>query len=564
MLASDLARDIREPGDIAKYGHLVPPADADVLYPDTTAWWALDISAARPVMESIARGEGPADWTEALLAGVRIADVDANNVHLLGSIGGRERMIGRPFTAYCPPESWQIGAELIMAAMANHPAGALRTRKITSIAFGEGWADASVDEAYPDIVFIAVGGILTDDRSLWSVRASEDRYRNLIHHLPSALLQVDSRPMTAIFDRLRLEGVRDIGPYLDANPDLVGHSRDIVQVTDANLNAVRLFGATDVRDLIGSVDFLFAGSPDTAKRVINAHFNGQRSYEETTKVRTFDGSVRDIELSVTYPMPPERVDITLISLDDITDRLRTEAQLRQLQADYARVARISMLGELATSIAHEVNQPLSAIVTNAETSLRWLSRDDPNLAKVGQLTSRIAESARQASNIVQRIRGMAARRAPERALLDLNEVAEEALLFVRHEIETRSIHLSTDFGQDMPRVLGDRVLLQQVIVNLLVNAVQAQADYPHSRIDLHTGMDGRGRISFAVHDGGPGIAAKDIDRIFGSFFTTKDEGIGIGLALCQSIIVAHGGTITASNHPQGGALFRFSLPAARI
>jgi signal transduction histidine kinase len=542
---------------------LVPPAGADARYPDTTAWWALDISAARPMMELIAGGSGPTNWVEALLAGVRIADVDANNVHLLGSIGGRDRMIGQPFTAYCPPESWQVGAELILAVAADYPAGAPRTRKITSLAFGAGWADASIDHAHPDIAFIAVGGILADDRSLWSVRASEDRYRNLIHHLPSALLQVDSRPMTAIFDRLRLEGVTDIGTYLDANPDLVDHSRDIVQVTDANLDAVRLFGAASVGDLIGSVGFLFAGSPDTAKRVINAHFNGQRSYEETTKVLTFDGSLRDIELSVTYPMPPERVDITLISLNDITDRLRTEAQLRQLQADYARVARISMLGELATSIAHEVNQPLSAIVTNAETSLRWLSRDDPNLAKVGQLTSRIAESARQASDIVQRIRGMAARRAPERVPLNLNHVADEALLFVRHEIETRAIRLSTDFNQGLPCILGDRVLLQQVIVNLLVNAVQAQTDQADAWIDLSTGVDNRGRITFAVHDGGPGIAPRDLERIFGSFFTTKDEGIGIGLALCQSIIVAHGGVITASNHPQGGALFRFSLPSER-
>ncbi len=223
-----------------------------------------------------------------------------------------------------------------------------------------------------------------------------------------------------------------------------------------------------------------------------------------------------------------------------------------------------MLGELATSIAHEVNQPLSAIVTNAETSLRWLSRDDPNLAKVGHLTTRIVENARRASDIVQRIRGMAARQAPERALLDLNEIVDESLLFVRHEIEHRLINLSVRLGHDMPMILGDRVQLQQVIVNLLLNAVQALARSGGStgRIEIETASGADGAIAFSIRDNGPGIAAEDLDRIFGSFFTTKNDGIGIGLAICQSIIAAHGGTIAVYNHSHGGALFRFSLPAA--
>ena len=217
-----------------------------------------------------------------------------------------------------------------------------------------------------------------------------------------------------------------------------------------------------------------------------------------------------------------------------------------------------MLGELATSIAHEVNQPLSAIVTNAETSLRWLGREDPNLAKACQLTRRIADSARNASDIVQRIRSMAAGRAPERVMIDLNQVVNEALLFVRHEIETRSIALSVDLAPDLPFVCGDRVQLQQVVVNLLVNAVQAQA----RRIELHTAQSADGMIGFAIHDSGPGIATENIDRIFSSFFTTKEDGVGMGLAICQSIIAAHGGRIGASNDPLGGARFEFSLPAA--
>lgn len=535
---------------------IIPMAQAE-----STAWWALDISQARAVIDAIVGGNASADWVAALLAGVRIADIDENNVQLLGPYGGRARMIGRPFTSFCPPESWRVGAELILAAVADSPSGAASTRQVTSLTFQDSWAWASMDEAYPDIVFIAVGGTVADDRSLWAVRASEDRYRNLFHHLPYALIQVDSRPMRPIFDDLRRRGIHDIAAYLDEAPDLALHSRDIVQVTAANWSAVRLLGGDRPEQLVGPVDFLFAAAPDTAKRVITAHFEDRRNYVETMKLRTFDGELRDVELSVTYPTPPDRLDVTILSLVDITERLRTEAQLRQIEADYTRAARISMLGELATSIAHEVNQPLSAIVTNAETSQRWLSRDEPNLAKVAQLTERIAESGRRASNIVQRIRGMAARREPERVPLILNEIVEEALLFVRHEIEARSIELSTKLANDLPPVLGDRVQLQQVVVNLLVNAVQALNGSP-GRIDLNSSVNKDGAVIFSVHDSGPGVTLENLDRIFDSFFTTKEDGIGVGLALCQSIIATHRGTITAANHPEGGAVFQFSLPVA--
>lgn len=555
-----MAEDGRTEG-ASPTGCLLPRTDALGRYAGTTAWWALDIAAARPVIAAIVEGNAPADWVSALLAGVRIADIDENNLHLLGPLGGRGRMINELFTRFCPPESWRIGADLILAAVANYPPGAPLTRDITSIAFGNGWSTASTDPAHPDIVFIAVGGVLSDDRSLWAVRASEERYRNLFHHLPCALIQVDSRPMRPIFDELRRQGITDIAPYLEATPDLSLHSRDIVRVTDANRSALELLGAASLEQILGPVDFVFAASPDSAKRVITAHFEERRNWVEVMKLRTFDGQLRDVELSVTYPTPPDRLDVTILGFVDITERLRTEAQLRQLQADYSRAARISMIGELATSIAHEINQPLSAIVTNAETSQRWLSRDDPNLAKVRQLTARIAESGRRASNIVQRIRGMAARRAPERVRLDLNEIAEEALLFVRHELETRAIQLVIQLAGNLPQIRGDRVQLQQVMVNLLINAVQAQCKGP-GRIELSTAVDADGAVVFTLRDGGPGIEPENLDRIFGSFFTTKDDGIGIGLALCQSIIAAHGGTITAFNHSEGGAVFQFSLPAA--
>ena len=412
-------------------------------------------------------------------------------------------------------------------------------------------------------VFVALDGKVKEDRSLLSAPAIEQRYRKLIHHLPFALLQVDTGPVEKMFDRLRADGVTDIAAYLDQHPDLIETARDIVRVTDATRSAALLLGATEPADLTRPVAYLYAAAPETARRVMIAHFEGRRSHAEIMKLRTFDGRLLDVRLSVTYPALPEQPDVTLMCLEDVTERLRTEAQLRQLQADYARAARLSTLGELTTSIAHEVNQPLSAIVTNAETSLRWLSRDDPNLAKVGQLATRIAESARRASSIVRRIREMAARQPPERLLIDLNEVVDEALSFVRHDIESRAIDLSVNLAPDLARIAGDRVQLQQVIVNLLVNSLQAidQAGGAVRRIELATQARDDGGVEFSIHDSGPGIVEQDLDQVFNSFFTTKEQGVGIGLAICQSIITAHGGAIVVSNHPDGGAHFRFSLPA---
>lgn len=408
-----------------------------------------------------------------------------------------------------------------------------------------------------------IDGVTTsDDRTVSDPGVNEDRYRKLIYHMPTALWQVDSRAAGEAFGRLKGEGLTDIAAHLDAHQELVERACDTVLVTEANQAAVSLFRGRNVAELIKPVRYLFAATPDMAKRVMVAHFDGRRSYAEQAKILTFDGEARDVLFTVTYPTPDEQQETTFITIQDITERLRTEAELRQIQADYAHAARISTLGELATSIAHEIQQPLSAIVTNGETSLRWLARADPNVAKVKQLTTRTISSARRASEIIQRIRGMAQRRQPERMELDLNDVVEEASHFLRHEIESKSIKLSVDVASTRPKILADRIQLQQVIVNLLVNSIQAivQAGSPERRIRIATEPDETETLTLSIHDSGPGIPPDNIDRIFDSFFTTKADGMGIGLAVCQSILMAHGGSIEASNHPDGGAHFRFSLP----
>lgn len=564
-----------QPRDVVEYGAMDSTGAGRSLQDPAShrlaaASWELDTSGARSLLDAISQLAPdrlePPDWTDELLAHTRIVDVNERAAHLVGAYAGRAKMIGQAVHTFWPPESRRTLAELIADAATDRLGDMPRTRRLASDGILRDpiltvWRCKAWERR--DTVFVAVNGEADDDRSFWYLRASEQRYRNLMHHLPTALLQVDASRMGPVYVGLRANGVRDLNAYIDTHPELVDFASNVIRITEVNQKAVRLLGGTAPADFIRPVGFLFAASPDTARRVMIARFEGRRNFSESMKVKTLTGETLDVQLSVTYPAPPERLDVTLIALEDVTEKLRTERRLRQLEADFAHAARISTLGELATSIAHEVNQPLSAIVTNGETSLRWLTRDMPNLAKVEQLTARIVASARRASEIIQRLRAMAVRDAPERTTLDLNDVVEEALLFVRHDLEARSIELSLQLGARLSPTVADRVQLQQVIVNLLVNSIQAisHGDQAIRRMDIATRDDGAGSVSFSIHDSGPGIADEDLDRIFDSFFSTKSAGMGIGLAICKSIVTSHGGSIIASNHPEGGAQFEFTLPA---
>jgi two-component system, LuxR family, sensor kinase FixL len=250
---------------------------------------------------------------------------------------------------------------------------------------------------------------------------------------------------------------------------------------------------------------------------------------------------------------------------DSVDAGTSQAELQTARTALAHASRIAILAEMSATVAHEVNQPLAAIVMGAEAGLRWLSRDDLDKAKVEKILRNIVSNARRASEIVERIRRVVTKDEPELVALDLNEVVEEALPLIRHELETTSVSLSATLGAGLPVVLGDRIQLQQVIVNLLINGTQAiaQGEGPARRIHLETGVDENDAAFVSIRDSGPGIAEENLDRVFDRFFTTKQGGMGIGLAICQSIITAHAGRIAVSNRPEGGAQFRVSIPAMR-
>lgn len=254
--------------------------------------------------------------------------------------------------------------------------------------------------------------------------------------------------------------------------------------------------------------------------------------------------------------------------NDVTAHRTVEDKLHRSRMELAHVSRIATLGELTASIAHEVNQPLAAVVANGEAGLRWLGRPVPELGQVKTTVEAMIRNARRASDVIVRLRALARKADAVQAPLSIAELVEQTTLLVERELRTHEVSLSTALPADLPPVLGDRVQLQQILINLLINAIQALDAVPADRRVLSVGaereVDEACGDVVVVHfdDSGPGIPDDVLPRLFDAFFTTKSEGMGMGLSICRSIVEAHGGRISAVNRPAGGASFRLVLPIA--
>ena len=245
---------------------------------------------------------------------------------------------------------------------------------------------------------------------------------------------------------------------------------------------------------------------------------------------------------------------------DVEDRRRTEEALRNTQERLSIASQVATVGELAASIAHEVNQPLTAVVSNGNACLRWLSAEPPNLAKAVEAAERIVRDGKDAGEVVRRIRALYKRAAHEEVPLDLNEVIGEVLRLLWGEAAKRRVIVETDLAQDLAPVLGDRVQLQQLILNLLLNGIEAMdpvTDYP-KRLFIRTKRERDDTVLVEIRDSGVGL--KDPDAVFEAFYTTKEKGMGMGLAICRSIVQAHNGRLWAASGEGPGATFCFTLP----
>jgi PAS domain S-box-containing protein len=250
---------------------------------------------------------------------------------------------------------------------------------------------------------------------------------------------------------------------------------------------------------------------------------------------------------------------------DITASIRAdqaEQALRKAQTELAHVTRVTTLGELTASIAHEINQPLAAVIANAEACLSWLDRDPPNLDAARRSVEWIVEDGNRASEVIRHVRALAKKTDIEKASLDINDVARDAVALVQRELSSHRVSLKLELAPDLPPIFGDRVQLQQVIINLVINAMEAMesvADRPR-KLTVRSGWHDGDRVFLTVADSGVGIPDAQAERMFTPFFTTKSSGMGMGLSICRSIVEAHEGRLSASRHEGNGATFQFVLP----
>jgi C4-dicarboxylate-specific signal transduction histidine kinase len=312
----------------------------------------------------------------------------------------------------------------------------------------------------------------------------------------------------------------------------------------ADINDAEAFNETVKAEL----DRCFAGEHVTYARWFDQKLSGRRYFE--------------VKYSPLFLTGPDKPNAVLVLTRDLTEFMQASEALQQAQADLARLNRVMLLEEMAASIAHEVNQPISAVITNANAGLRWLGAPQPDLDEVRQALGRIVRDGTRAGEVISRIRGLVKKMPPRRELSDINDTIREVIALTQTEMQRNGVRWRSQLAVDLPLVSADRVQLQQVLINLIVNAVEAMAGTGEGprELAIASGVVDREGLLIEVQDTGPGFDPEKLDRFFQSFYTTKPGGVGMGLAISRSIVEAHGGRLSAAQNEPRGAVFRITLP----
>lgn len=366
------------------------------------------------------------------------------------------------------------------------------------------------------------------------LRASEQRFGAVVEAVPSAILLVDGNGM----------------------------------ITLANAQAETVFGYQRADLVAKPVEMLIP------ERFRTPHAGLRGAYARDPRARAMgagrelvacrkDGGEFPMEAALS-PMPTRDGLYVLVSVVDITERRNAERATARQRDEFAHLSRVAMLGELSGSLAHELNQPLTAILSNAQAAQRFLAQSPPRIDRLAEILADIVKCDHRAGAVIQRLRSLLRKEDSQRHPLDVNEVVKESLRLMRSDLLSRQVAVSTDLADALPAVSGDRNQLQQVLLNLVINACDAmEVQDVDRRLVVRTETTVHGNVEVSVLDRGAGIPLPNLERIFEPFVTTKATGMGLGLAICRSIVEAHGGRLWATNNADRGATLHCELPATR-
>jgi PAS domain S-box-containing protein len=373
---------------------------------------------------------------------------------------------------------------------------------------------------------------------------------------------------TDITERKRAEqATRLLAAIVESSHDAIVSKSLKGVISSWNKGAERLFGYA-AEEAVGQNITLIIPSErrDEERAIVERLKRGERvDHFETVRMRK-DGSLLDVSLTIS-PMKDASGCVVGASklARDITERKRAEEALRQAQTDLAHASRLTTMGEFTASLAHEVKQPIAAAVTDANTCVRWITRDEPDLKEAREAAWRIVKDAKRATEIINRVHLLFKKGTPQRELVDVNEVAREMIVLLGDEASRHSISVRTELAEDLPHVIGDRVQLQQVLMNLIVNGVDAMHDVDGPReLIIKSQPAENNELLLSVSDTGVGLPRYQVDQIFNAFFTTKTHGTGMGLRISRSIIESHGGRLWAADNSPRGASFCFTLPTKAV